>query len=143
MVSIEMVLLLPIALTLLFLVVQGAVYYHGRSVAMSSAQEGARQAAAREGTNAMGRERALAFADRVGGDGVLEGATAKVHRNPAAGTVTVTVTGRTLSVIPGWDPEVSQSSTRPIEKFSAPREYHRMDASRWRGKDFYETRPLP
>ena len=34
------------------------------------------------------------------------------------GTVTVRVTGTTMSIIPGWDPQVSQSSTRAIEEFT-------------------------
>ena len=43
-----MVVLLPLALSLLFLAVQGAVYYQSRTVALASAQEGARGAAGYE-----------------------------------------------------------------------------------------------
>lgn len=118
-VSIEMVILFPLALTLIFLAVQGAVYYHGRTVAMASAQQGARDAAAKGATDGEGQEAALAFARRVGGDGVLGSPTVTVDRSEDS--VTVTVTGTTLSVIPGWDPEVVQSSTRPLEDYTAPR----------------------
>lgn len=119
-VSIEMVILFPLALTLLFVSVQGAIYYHARGVAMASAQEGARDAAAQGSTDGMGQQAALSFAGRAGGEGILGSPEAVVRRTEE--DVTVTVTGTTLSVIPGWDPSVTQSSTRPLEDFSAPRD---------------------
>ncbi|GAA1238770.1 MULTISPECIES: TadE family protein [Janibacter] len=118
-VSIEMVILFPLALTLLFVTVQGAIYYHARGVAMASAQEGARDAAAKGSSDSLGQEAAMSFAGRAGGDGILGSPEVSVERTDDA--VTVTVTGTTLSVIPGWDPKVTQSSTRPLEDFSAPR----------------------
>ncbi|MBD5830600.1 TadE family protein [Janibacter melonis] len=118
--SIEMVILYPLALTLLFVAVQGAIYYHARGVAMASAQEGARDAAAQGSTDGMGEQAAMSFATRVGGEGVLESPQVMVRRTQE--DVTVTVSGTTLSVIPGWDPVVSQTSTRPLEDFSAPRD---------------------
>lgn len=140
-VSIEMVILLPLALTLLFLVVQGAVYYYARSAAMSSAQDGALSASAYESGDAAGEQRALEFAAQIGGDGVLEDPSVEVTRDEGAGTVTVTVTGTTMSLVPGWDPEVSQSATRDIEEFTAPKDYQK------RGNPYgddprYETRPM-
>ncbi|MEK4242227.1 pilus assembly protein [Janibacter indicus] len=116
--SLEMVVLLPLALSLLFLAVQGAVYYQGRTVALASAQEGARGAAGYEQTDEHGRSAALDFAARAGGDGLLESPDVEVTRDRGNGTVTVRVTGTTMSIIPGWDPQVSQSSTRAIEEFT-------------------------
>lgn len=119
-----MVLLLPLAFSLLFLAVQGAVYYQGRTVALSAAQEGARGAAAHEATNGDGRSAALAFAGRAGGNGVLDDPRVTVDRDPAAGTVTVEVTGRTGSFVPGWDPQVTQTASRAVEEFTAPEDNH-------------------
>lgn len=121
--SMEMVVLLPLALTLLFLAVQGAVYYQGRTVALASAQEGARGAAGFERTDSHGREAALSFAARAGGDGLLENPDVTVTRNSGQGTVTVRVTGTTMSLVPGWDPTVTQSATRVIEEFTPTEDF--------------------
>lgn len=118
-VSIEMVVLLPLALTMLFLAVQGAVYYQGRTVALASAQEGARDAASLDGTDVDAETAALDFARKAGGEGILGDPSVRVDR--AERSVTVTVSGSTLSVIPGWDPVVTQTVTRPIEEYTAPR----------------------
>lgn len=141
-VSIEMVVLLPAALLLLFLVIQGAVYYQGRTVALSSAQEGARRAASHEATNADGEDQARGFAARVSSEGVLDDPDVEVTRDEAAGTVTVTVTGTTMSLVPGWDPEVSQSATRPIEEFTKPENYQGIAVNRYQDEPRYQSRPL-
>jgi len=122
--AVEMVLLLPLAFSLLFLAVQGAVYYQGRTVAMSAAQEGARSAAGHEATNGDGRAAAHAFADRAGGESVFHDATVTIDRDSTAGTVRVEVTGTTGSFVPGWNPEVSMSASRSIEEFTRPEERH-------------------
>lgn len=119
-----MVLLLPLAFSLLFLAVQGGVYYQGRTVALSAAQEGARSAAGYEATNGDGESAALAFARRAGGDSVFNNPAVSVERDPAAGQVTVEVTGSTGSFVPGWDPEVTQTASRTIEEFTRPEEGH-------------------
>jgi hypothetical protein len=103
---------------MLLLAVQGAVYYQGRTVAMAAAQDGARGAAAFRATDADGRSAALAFARKAGGEGLLERPEVRIERDQVAGTVTVEVRGTTMSLVPGWDPTVEQSSTRPIEEFT-------------------------
>lgn len=118
--AIEMVLLLPLAFTLLFLVLQGAVYYQGRTVALSAAQDGARGAAGYEADDGDGQAAASRFVQKAGGGGLLNDPDISVHRDPDGGTVTVTVSGTTGSFIPGWDPHVSQSASRSIEEFTAP-----------------------
>lgn len=122
-VSIQLVILFPLALTMIFLAVQAAAYYHGRSVAIAAAQEGARSGAAFQAAGESGQGTAVSFATQPGFGGSLAEVDATESRDNAAGTVTVTVTGRTLSVIPGWDPVVTQSATRPLERFSAPEDF--------------------
>ena len=48
--TVELVVLLPLLFTILFAGVQGAVYYHARTLAIGAAQEGARAAASEHGT---------------------------------------------------------------------------------------------
>ena len=52
--SVELVVLMPLLLLILFAGVQGAVYYHARTLAIAAAQEGAR-AAARENATTEGK----------------------------------------------------------------------------------------
>lgn len=121
--SLEMVVLLPLAFSLLFLAVQGAVYYQGRTVALASAQQGARDAAGLDKTDGDGRAGAIDFANRAGGSGLLEEPQVAVHRNRSTRVVTVEVTGKTMSLVPGWDPVVTQSASRTVEEFSRPEEF--------------------
>ena len=50
--SIQLVILMPALFTLLFVGMQAAMIYHGRTVAIAAAQEGARATAAQNGTSA-------------------------------------------------------------------------------------------
>jgi len=52
--TIQLVVLMPLLFTLLFAGVQGAMFYHARTVAIAAAQEGARAAAAQDGTTSAG-----------------------------------------------------------------------------------------
>ena len=100
--SIELVILLPALFAVMFLGMQAALFYHARTVAIAAAQEGAKAAGGENGKEADGVSAASAFVDEAGGDDVLTGATATANRT--ATTVTVTVDGHSLSVIPGWNP---------------------------------------
>lgn len=131
--AVEMVLLLPLAFSLVFLAVQAGVYYQGRTVAMSAAQEGARSAAGFEATDGDGRAAALAFAERAGGSTVFDDPRVEVERDAESGKVVVEVTGKTGSFVPGWEPEVTQSASRTLEEFTQPEERH----------SFNEDRSLP
>ena len=48
--SIQMVILMPALFSIMFLGMQGALFYHARTVAIAAAQEGARAAGAQFGT---------------------------------------------------------------------------------------------
>src|SRR3954465_3520860 len=103
-VSIELVILLPALFAVMFLGMQAALFYHARTVAIAAAQEGARAAGGENGQAADGVSAASSFIADAGGDDVLTGTSATANRT--ATRVTVTVTGRSLSVIPGWHPEI-------------------------------------
>ncbi len=111
-----MVLLMPALFSILFLGMQGALYYHARTVAIASAQEGARAAAGENGSAAAGTRAARSFIADAGGDGVLPGATATGSRTATAATVTVT--GHAMSVIAGWSLPVTASASVPVERIT-------------------------
>ena len=114
--SIQMVILMPALFSIMFLGMQGALYYHARTVAIAAAQEGARAAGSQNGTAAEGVSAASSFVSDAGGKDVLPGAHMTGGRS--ATTATVTVTGTSLSVIPGWSPAVSQSASVPVERIT-------------------------
>ena len=114
--SIQMVVLLPVLFSVMFLGMQAALFYHARTVAIAAAQEGARAAGAETGSTADGIAAAHTFVTAAGGDDVLE--TVPVSGSRAAQTATVTVRGTALSVIPGWRPAVAQSATVPVERMT-------------------------
>ena len=114
--SIQMVILMPALFSIMFLGMQGALYYHARTVAIAAAQEGARAAGSQNGTAAEGVSAASSFVSDAGGKDVLPGAHMTGGRT--ATTATMTVTGASLSVIPGWSPAVSQSAAVPVERIT-------------------------
>ncbi|CCH75950.1 TadE family protein [Nostocoides japonicum T1-X7] len=114
--SVQMVLLMPALFAVMFLGMQGALFYHARTVALAAAQEGVRTAAGLDGTGAAGSQDAYAFVDAAGGDDVLIGA--RVIASRSATNATVTVSGRSLSVVPGWRPTVTQSASAPVERIT-------------------------
>ena len=117
-VSIELVILLPALFAVMFLGMQAALFYHARTVAIAAAQEGARAAGTEQGRESDGVTAANDFIDEAGGRDVLTGTSATASRT--ATTATVTVTGFSLSVIPGWNVRITQSATVPVERVTAP-----------------------
>ena len=113
--SVELVVLMPLLLLILFSGVQGAVYYHARTLAMAAAQEGARAAARENATVAAGTSAATAFVTDTAGDS-LTAVTITGSRTPV--TATVTVRGSSLSLVPGWTPTVEQSASLPVERIT-------------------------
>ena len=110
--------LLPALFAVMFLGMQAALIYHARTVAIAAAQEGARAAGGENDKSSDGISAASAFITDAGGADVLSGASATANRTPTS--VTVTVTGHSLSVIPGWNPVITQSASLPVERLTAP-----------------------
>lgn len=117
-VSIEQVLLLSVLFGVMFLGMQAALFYHARTVAIAAAHQGAKAASGENSTASDGIAAASAFIADAGGEDVLRGASTTAHRS--ATTVTVTVTGHSLSVIALWTPKVVQSASLPVERLTAP-----------------------
>jgi Flp pilus assembly protein TadG len=113
--SLEIAIIFPAILLLIMAIVQAGLFWHSRTLALSAAQEGLRSVTAMGGTAAAGEQDALSFLIRAGADGWLLDRTVTAERSATSGTVTVT--GRTVSVIPGLPTlSVQQSASGPIER---------------------------
>src|SRR5215212_11960025 len=114
--SVQMVILMPVLFSVMFLGLQAALFYHARTVAIAAAQEGARAAGSETGSVSEGIAAASAFVAKAGGADVIEGTAVSANRSMT--TATVTVRGTSLSVIPGWSPVIAQSASVPVERLT-------------------------
>ena len=112
--TIQMVVLIPALFTLMFLGVQAAVLYQGRTIALAAAQEGARASASADGTNAAGIAAASDFVTSTSAG--LKNTS--VSGNRTATTATITVTTHTVSLIPFVSPKITQSASMPVERLT-------------------------
>lgn len=113
-VSLETAVVMPAILTLMFLGMQGALLYQGRTTALAAAQEGARVAAGENSSTSAGIAAAQSFA----GSSTMALEEAQVSGNRTAAEATITVSIRTASVIPGWNPTVTQTASMPVERIT-------------------------
>jgi hypothetical protein len=105
-----------IALPLLlftFMVVQAALVFYARSIALGAATQGANAAREYGSARGAGEANARDFLDRVGVG--LE--DPRVTVRTTADSVTVTVTGRATSILPLVSFGVEQSARGPVERF--------------------------
>ncbi len=112
--TVQIVVLMPALFLMMFTGMQAALIYHARTVAIAAAQEGARAAAAQYSSAEAGDLAAEQFIASAGGTDVLRGLTVTATRD--ATTVSVVVTGTTMSVVPGWVPQIAQSASAPVER---------------------------
>lgn len=112
--SLELVVIFPVLLLIIFGAMQGALYYFASSAALASAQEGARTAANERASTGDGQRAAASFLASAGGTDTLQ--QPQISANRSADTATVTVTGRSLSLVPGWRGLfVDQTASAPVE----------------------------
>ena len=113
----ELVVVFPVVLLILFGIVQGALFYYARSTALAAAQEGSRAAGAETGTAGVGQQTAAEFVDRVAGHQLLQ--TPQIKATRTATTATVTITGQSLSLLPGIDGwHITQTASVPAERIT-------------------------
>jgi len=110
--TIEMVFWLPVLFGVMFLAMQGALYYYGRSAALAIANAGVRAAAVEGGTTGTCETAAESMRARVGD--ALTGVSIRCDRSPTAATVSVE--GTTLSVFPLVLPTTTQQVSLPVER---------------------------
>ncbi len=115
--TLEVAILAPVLLLVVFTIVQVALWSYARSVALGAAQEGVAAARVVGSTAQAGRREAHDFLDRAG-DSVL---AAQVAVSVTATEVVVAVSGRSQSVLPGVPGlPVQQSARGPVERFTRP-----------------------
>ena len=115
--TLELVIIFPVLLLIIFTVVQASLFFYARSLALAAAQEGVRAARAENAHLPDGVTRARAFLTTTAGDSLL---TPTVSSTGSSATqIRIRVTGRSLSVLPGVPGlTVSQEATGPKERFT-------------------------
>ena len=112
--TLELTVIFPAVLLLIFGIVQAAVWYHGRTLAMLAAQDGLRVVQALDGSAEAGRSQTSeALADN-GATGFLTDPRVTATRTPTSATVTVTA--RSVALLPGVSLPVSQRASGPVER---------------------------
>ncbi|MGY1828999.1 TadE/TadG family type IV pilus assembly protein [Geodermatophilus sp. SYSU D01180] len=112
--SVELAVTFPVVLLLVMTLIQAALWFYARSVALGAAEEGAREGRVRPASTGRARSAAEDFLDRTAAD-LLTGRDVTVSGSPAS--ITVTVTGTSLSLFPGlsgWS--VTQTAVGPVER---------------------------
>ena len=116
--AIELVLYTPLLMLVTFLVVQFALSWYGQEIAGATAREAARVARVEGGTPqalALAEERGRDYAAAIGAGAFVDVDVDVVLVNPE--TVSATVTGRSMEIIPGWAPQVRAQVQGPVEMF--------------------------
>lgn len=110
--SVEIIVLFPLVLTLIFGIVQGAMWFHARDAARSAASQAVEAARLEGGTDAVAHQSAGRLLEQID---ALSSYDVDVTRT--AQTVSVTVTGASQMIIdfPGWDLTVDQTATSTLE----------------------------
>ena len=118
--AVELVILTPMLLALIWLFIQYALYYQGRQVALAAAQIGAR--VARQDANSVPGWQAIAERSAESyyaglGTKVLGGAVTAAAVPLGVSQVRVTVTGQAASIMFGLTLTIHESASGPIECF--------------------------
>ncbi len=112
--TIEVAVLFPVMLLLIFGVIQIALHAHARNLAAGAASEGVVAGSVTTGDARSALRAAESFVESAGA-GLLTDPHVAVSRSAA--TITVTVTGRALTLLPGVDlPAISQTVSGPVER---------------------------
>jgi len=115
--SIQTAIVLPLVILATLAVVQAALFYLGREIALTAAREGAAAGRVWQAGPEQGAQRARSVLDRTAGD---------LLRSPSVSTagstatrVRISVTGTVASVLPGvGDLRITQSASGPVERWT-------------------------
>ena len=123
--TLELAILAPAILALIFVSIQTALWLYGRSVALNAAQEGVsrlRLVQPTVYTTAVGekvRADIESYAQQLGGTTLQHANVEFPKYNDPQGMVSFTVKGDTVSLVPGLNLTVTQTASGPIEQFQA------------------------
>jgi Flp pilus assembly protein TadG len=114
--SVELAVTFPVVLLLVMTLIQAALWFHARSIALGAAQEGAREGRVQPASTARAETAAEGFLDQTASD-LLTGRDVTVAGSPSS--IEVTVSGTSISLFPGlsgWS--VTQSAVGPVERLA-------------------------
>ncbi len=115
--SLEIAILGPALLLMIFAVIQAGLWFYARNLALAAAQEGVDAARGYQASSDAGLTRAQAFLQRAAGDSLRD--TTISAAGSTSTTVRIEVHGRCLSVLPGLPGlPVHQSAQGPVERFT-------------------------
>lgn len=115
--ALEVAILGPALLLIVFATVQAGLWFYARSLALAAAQEGVAAARAYQSSLDTGISRASAFLDRSAGDSLSAVTVTGAGSTPQI--VRIEVRGRALSVLPGVPGlPVAQAAQGPVERFT-------------------------
>ncbi|MEU8069175.1 TadE/TadG family type IV pilus assembly protein [Micromonospora sp. NPDC049151] len=114
---VELAVVMPVILVLLFGSIQVAVWFVARSTALNAAQTGVNAQRTIDAGPDAGRERATSFLKRSG-DWLVGWEKTGPTCEETETAVTCTVRGRSLSVVPGVSFEVTQTARGPAERWT-------------------------
>ncbi|WNV77899.1 TadE family protein [Geodermatophilus sp. DSM 44513] len=110
----ELAITFPVVLLLVMTLIQAALWFYARSIALGAAQEGAREGRVQPASTDRAQSAAEGFLDQTAQD-LLTARDVTVAGSPAS--IEVTVTGISLSLFPGlsgWS--VTQTAVGPVER---------------------------
>jgi Flp pilus assembly protein TadG len=123
--ALELSIIAPALLFLIFFMIQAALWLYGRNVALQAAREGVSQLRlVQQGADITAADRRVQdhterFARQVGGETLIGPRATAAYDENASGRVQVTVDGRTVSLLPGVKLHVRQTASGEIEQFGA------------------------
>jgi Flp pilus assembly protein TadG len=112
--SVELAVVFPVVLLLVMTLIQTALWFSARSIALGAAQEGAREGRVQPASTGRAQSAAEGFLDQTAQD-LLTGREVTVTGSPSS--IAVTVTGSSISLVPGlsgWS--VTQTAVGPVER---------------------------
>ncbi|MFF1593101.1 TadE family protein [Streptomyces sp. NPDC058286] len=110
---VEFAVIFPVVLILVFTVIEGALYFHARSVAARAAQVGVDAGRSYDAGPDDGAAAARGFLARTGNS--VE--DSQVSVDSGGNQIAVTVTGTVSSLVPGLEFTVRQRAKAPVEEF--------------------------
>nr|WP_103889134.1 TadE family protein [Actinacidiphila yanglinensis] len=114
-----MAIVFPVVILMTIAVVQASMWYYARNIALTAAREGVNAGRGYQSSPGDGAARARSTLDRIGGDS-LHGPGVSTDGS-TADTVTITVSGTAISMLPGVPGlHVSQSASAAREQWTTP-----------------------
>ncbi|MEU6573607.1 TadE family protein [Streptomyces sp. NPDC046805] len=113
-VTTEMVIIMPVLLTMVLLLAQATVWWHAVHIAQATSAQALAAARVQDGTTAAGQDEAQRVLDQLG-RGPLRGAHVTVTRT--AGHAEVQITGTATSLVPFLNLPVRTHASGLVEQF--------------------------